>query len=218
MWVPERVWEQSFTSDLVAAQMRYTLLDDSHFKRAGLCEDELAGYYVTEENGRLLSIFPGSERLRYLIPFASPEKSIEYLREVAEQHPGGVVVFGADGEKLGSWPGTKTHVYEQGWLGQFFDALSENSDWLSVSTPSEVLQAVTPLGKIYVPEGSYREMTEWALPAEQLSNFEKIRHHWETEGNWQEIAPFVRGGYWRNFKIKYPETNEMYARMQMVCN
>ena len=26
----------------------------------------------------------------------------------------------------------------------------------------------------------------------------------------------MRGGYWRNFKVKYPETNEMYARMQMV--
>jgi alpha-amylase len=218
MWVPERVWEQSLTSDLVAARMRYTVLDDSHFKKAGLREDELYGYYVTEEDARLLTIFPGSERLRYLIPFASPEESIEYLRNVAEQHPGGVVVFGDDGEKLGSWPGTKTHVYEQGWLHQFFDALSANSDWLSVTTPGEVLQAVTPLGKVYLPEGSYREMTEWALPAEQLSNLEKIRHRWEAEGNWQEIAPFVRGGYWRNFKIKYSETNEMYARMQMVSH
>ena len=27
---------------------------------------------------------------------------------------------------------------------------------------------------------------------------------------------FVRGGFWRNFKVRYPETNEMYARMQMV--
>ena len=33
MWVPERVWEQSLTSDLVAAQMRYTLLDDSAVRR-----------------------------------------------------------------------------------------------------------------------------------------------------------------------------------------
>ena len=29
-------------------------------------------------------------------------------------------------------------------------------------------------------------------------------------------SPFVRGGYWRNFKVKYPETNAMYCRMQMV--
>ncbi|MBN68655.1 MAG: alpha-amylase, partial [Gimesia sp.] len=29
MWVPERVWEQSFVSDLVDAGMEFTLLDDS---------------------------------------------------------------------------------------------------------------------------------------------------------------------------------------------
>ena len=32
MWVPERVWEQSFTRDLVDAGIEYTILDDFHFK------------------------------------------------------------------------------------------------------------------------------------------------------------------------------------------
>src|SRR5262245_45122675 len=32
MWIPERVWEQNMTSDLVAAGIEYTLLDDTHFK------------------------------------------------------------------------------------------------------------------------------------------------------------------------------------------
>ena len=73
-----------------------------------------------------------------------------------------------------------------------------------------------PIGKVYIPEGSYREMTEWALPTERLKEFIQRKHHWEHESRWHEVAPFVRGGYWRNFKVKYPETNEMYARMQMV--
>ena len=33
---------------------------------------------------------------------------------------------------------------------------------------------------------------------------------------WAKIAPMVRGGFWRNFKRKYPESDEMYCRMQMV--
>ncbi len=36
LWVPERVWEQSFTRDLVDAGIEYTLLDDFHFKSVGL--------------------------------------------------------------------------------------------------------------------------------------------------------------------------------------
>jgi alpha-amylase len=46
--------------------------------------------------------------------------------------------------------------------------------------------------------------------------FENVKHRLEHEGRWREVAQFVHGGFWRNFKVKYPETNEMYARMQMV--
>ncbi len=216
MWIPERVWEQSLTSDLVEAGVRYTLLDDFHFKNAGLSEDTLHGYYITEDDGKLLSVFPGSERLRYTIPFREPEETIDYLRPIAERQPGAVVVFGDDGEKFGVWPGTKEHVFTHGWLRRFLDALVQNRSWLSVITPTDALDQVPPLGKIYIPEGSYREMTEWALPTERLKEFVHLKHRWEQEGRWPEVAPFVRGGYWRNFKVKYPETNEMYARMQMV--
>ncbi|HOA51374.1 MAG TPA: hypothetical protein PKI05_03905 [Thermogutta sp.] len=116
MWVPERVWEQSFTKDIVAAGIEYTVLDDYHFKAAGLRKEQLYGYYLTEDEGRLLAVFPGSERLRYTIPFAEPHVTIEYLREIGEKHPNAVVVFGDDGEKFGTWPDTKKHVYEDRWL------------------------------------------------------------------------------------------------------
>ncbi|HMO83928.1 MAG TPA: DUF1926 domain-containing protein [Lacipirellulaceae bacterium] len=216
MWMPERVWEQSLTSDLARAGMEYTVLDDFHFKNAGLGEEQLDGYYVTEDDGQLLRVLPGSERLRYLIPFQEPHLTIEYLRSVAERRPGAVMVFGDDGEKFGTWPGTKEHVYDHGWLARFFDALQQNADWLRLTTPSEAIETVPPLGKLYLPEGSYREMTEWALPAARINQYEDARHELEHHGMWDMIKPFVRGGYWRNFKVKYPETNEMYARMQMV--
>lgn len=216
MWIPERVWEQSLTRDIVTAGIRYTLLDDFHFKNAGLAADDLHGYYVTEDETKLLAVMPGSERLRYLIPFAEPHETINYLRSIADQQPNAVVVFGDDGEKFGSWPGTKDHVYTNGWLRRFFDALNANREWLQVVTPTEVLEQVPPRGKVYIPEGSYREMTEWALPVTRLIEFEDLHHRLDHEGRWTEVAPFVRGGYWRNFKVKYPETNEMYSRMQMV--
>jgi len=216
MWMPERVWEQSLTSDLADAGVRYTLLDDFHFKNAGLEEDQLHGYYITEDDAKLLAVFPGSEKLRYTIPFQEPEETINYLRPIAEQQPGAIVPFGDDGEKFGVWPGTHEHVYQNGWLRRFFDALVANRDWLAVVTPTEALDQVPPLGRIYIPEGSYREMTEWALPVKRLTEFVHLKHRLEQEGRWEEVAPFIRGGYWRNFKVKYPETNEMYARMQMV--
>ena len=62
---------------------------------------------MTEDEGRVLSVFPGSERLRYTIPFADPQQTIDYLAKMAEEHPNAIVVFGDDGEKFGTWPETQ---------------------------------------------------------------------------------------------------------------
>jgi hypothetical protein len=218
MWIPERVWEQCLASDLAAAGIAYTVLDDYHFKNAGLAEEQLHGYYVTEDDGRMLAIFPGSERLRYTIPFADPQETIEYLRRVAERHPHTVVVFGDDGEKFGTWPETKKHVYQDGWLRRFFDALLANASWIQLTTLAEAFEHVAPTGKIYLPDASYREMTEWALPAEQLVLYERMRHELQHDPRWPVLAQFMRGGFWRNFKVKYPESDEMYTRMLLVSN
>ena len=216
MWLPERVWEQNFAGDLVDAGIEYTIVDDFHFRNAGLTESELTGYLVTEDEGRVLSVFPGSERLRYTIPFADPQATIDHLAEIAEHHPNAVVVFGDDGEKFGTWPETKKHVYDDGWLVRFFDALLTNQEWIQVTTPAEAIDNVAPLGKVFLPDASYREMTEWALPAERLVEYESLSHEMESDPRWKALRQFVRGGFWRNFKCKYPESDEMYARMMMV--
>lgn len=218
LWLPERVWEQSFAGDITAAGLQYTMVDDYHFRCAGIPQNELMGYYSTEDEGRILFMFPDSERLRYLIPFAEPEESIAYLWEIAHTFDNPAIVFGDDGEKFGSWPETHQHVYEDGWLRRFLDLLRENSSWLKVTTPSGILDQVAPIGRTYLPDASYREMTEWVLPPAAQKEFVSLtRRHPENE-EWQRLVRFTRGGYWRNFRTRYPESNEMYARMIDVSN
>lgn len=216
MWTPERVWESCLTSDVVDAGIQYTVLDDFHFRAAGLRDPQLTSYFLTEDDGRVLKIFPGSEHLRYTIPFRPASETVDHCREVAERSPGAVLTFGDDGEKFGTWPDTKSHVYEKGWLRSFFDALTENSDWLHTVTLSEAIRQTPPAGKVYLPDCSYREMTEWALPVEAQETFDDVVHAMEDHQRWADLKSFVRGGYWRNFKTKYDETNEMYARMMHV--
>lgn len=212
MWMPERVWEQSFAGDLATAGIRYTILDDHHFRAAGMNQNQLFGYHLTEDEGRLLAVLPGSERLRYLIPFRNPQESIAYLKDIAEQHADAVVVFGDDGEKFGTWPETHKHVYEDGWLRRFLDALRENSEWLQVTTPAETLDHIKPQGLCYIPDASYREMTEWVLDSSTQQDLQRLNHI-EGDDNWKRLLQFARGGFWRNFRVKYPESNEMYCRM-----
>ena len=216
MWVPERVWEQAFAGDIAEAGIEYTLLDDTHFRNAGLNENDLHGYYLTEESGRLLKVFAGGERLRYLIPYADPYDTINYCRQIAEHVSNPVLIFGDDGEKFGVWPGSKDHVYRDGWLRRFLTALRENRDWLHVTTMSETVDHVSPLGRTYLPDASYREMTEWALPTEKQTQHRNLIAANEQRHDWHSLRQFVRAGFWRNFLVKYPEANEMYSRMMQV--
>ena len=216
MWMPERVWESSLTSDVVDGGIQYTVLDDYHFRAGGMPAEQLTGYFIAEDEGRMLRIFPGSEHLRYTIPFQAVDETINHCRSVAERTPGAVLTFGDDGEKFGTWPDTKRHVYEKGWLKDFFAALSDNSEWLHTITLAEAIERTPAVGKVYLPDCSYREMTEWSLPVESQNQLDDVTHAMEGDHRWEALKTFVRGGYWRNFKTKYPETNEMYARMMHV--
>jgi 4-alpha-glucanotransferase len=216
MWVPERVWESSLTSDLARAGMHYTVLDDYHFLTAGLKPESLTGSFLTEEDGFLLRVFPGSEALRYLIPFAEVNQTIELARNLAAQNPDSLLVFADDGEKFGSWPDTFGHVYERNWLRNFFSALDANASWLRTVTLGDATRQQPPVGKVYLPECSYREMTEWALPSSQQQAYQDLVHRLETHPDWPLIRQRLRAGNWRNFRVKYSESNEMYCRMMQV--
>ncbi len=219
MWVPERVWEQHLVSAIVEAGVEYTVLDDAHFQRAGLHDDQLFGYYLTEDDGRLLKVFPSSERLRYMVPFHEPHDSYEFLRRLAHNRPGATVVCADDGEKFGSWPETFDHVFTNGWLRRFCDMLRGNRDWIRPTTFAEAVDATLPLGKVYLPDGSYREMTEWALPSAKLVELKHAQRHSEGHPAADRLKPFVRaGGFWRNFKARYAESDEMYARMLEISH
>jgi alpha-amylase len=220
-WVAERVWEQSLTRSLADAGVEYITLDDSQFLHAGLTDRELVGGFLTEDDGRLLRVYPASEELRYRIPFQEPQKTIEYLARVAERgahEVGGqhLVVYADDGEKFGSWPETYTHVYTNGWLRRFIETLLANRDWIHLATLAEVTDRVPPVGKIYLPDGSYREMTEWALPASRQAEYEDLVDRLKREGRYEELKPFLKMGFWRNFKAKYREANLLYAKSLAV--
>ncbi|MDA7950759.1 MAG: DUF1926 domain-containing protein [Pirellulaceae bacterium] len=216
LWLAERVWEQNLTEDLSESGVDYLILDDFHFRSAGLAEEALDGYYLTEENSKTVKVFPGSEPLRYAIPFAEPHVTIDHLRELSLRPHPTLAVFADDGEKFGTWPKTKQHVYDNRWLERFFTALHENRSWLQTTTLKKVAENFSSKGTIYLPDASYREMTEWALPTDEGEQLEKFREQQKTIPFLQNNRHRLRGGYWRNFKIKYPESSEMYARMQEV--
>jgi len=216
IWLTERVWEPALPQALAAAGIAYTLTDDTHFLNAGLEPEALFGDYITESNGAPVRVVPGQKDLRYLLPFQAVEKTVEYLSEVSKKHPNGLAAMGDDLEKFGVWPETHKHVYESGWLEDFFTALEEQATWLRPVRVSDYLDACPPLGRIYLPTASYQEMMEWALPEAAEAVLERARHRAEKMEDGAEFLRFLRGGLWNNFFHKYSEANLLHKRMLWV--
>ncbi len=213
MWLAERVWEPKLAKSLPASGMKFALVDDFHFKAGGLKEDQLLGYFNVEDEGSVFSLFPISEWLRYSTPFKQVEQTINYLRQMSEVKENPLLVIVDDGEKFGCWPGTRKWVYEEGWLENFLSALEENSDWIETLTCSECLQRFPPAGLFYLPVGAYFNMGEWSLSAERAVEYQNLMQKLKNEGLLERYKGFLRGGIWRNFLIKYPESNQLHKKM-----
>jgi alpha-amylase/alpha-mannosidase (GH57 family) len=214
LWLTERAWEPQVAEDLIRAGIKYVVVDDRHFLVSGFDRENLHTYYLTEAEGNSLAVFPIDEHLRYLIPFQPPEQLVGYLERLYQSgHP--MAIYIDDGEKFGAWPGTYKWVYEDGWLNNFFEKLKVASDsFVSMATFSEVMASTPPSGPAYLSISSYREMEEWTLPAAHVERMEVLKTR--IGNDWRDFSPHIRGGHWRNFFVKYPESNLLHKKMLLL--
>ena len=212
-WLAERVWEPQLPSTLATAGVDYTLVDDNHFVAAGFEFEQLYGYYIVEDLGHTVRLLPGLKLLRYYIPFRQVSETIEYLRSAASSHPGSFAAMGDDMEKFGIWPGTYDLCYREGWMEQFFTALEQSSDWLTLSTPGHAISSRPPLGRADLPVASYNEMGEWALPTPARVRYHQLLREFSSR---DDVLSFLRGGIWREFLSKYREANLLHKKMLYV--
>jgi len=216
-WLAERVWEPDLPTSLVTSGYQWTVLDDAHFRAAAIPEEALWGPYTTDDQGKVLTVFGTEQGLRYRIPFAEVDDVIGYLRDHATERGERVGTMGDDGEKFGGWPTTFEHCWgPTGWVEQFFSALEENRDWLTTVTPSGWLDGHGPVGRVYLPTGSYAEMGEWALPADEGAAFAHEVH--EATAEHRPELRWLRGAIWRNFQVKYREVNDLHKQMLRVSD
>jgi len=218
MWLAERVWEQSLVGSLARAGVEFVVVDDTHFRHAGLADEQLLGYYVTEEQGATIKVIPIDKTLRYTVPFQPLEQTRHYLQRVASENGQRVVVNADDGEKFGVWPKTFKHVYENGWLESFCSMLDEEQTWIRTIHLGTVVDEFPAQGRVYLPAASYSEMMKWALNPTAFVQLERFEKQLKESGLLEGNDMFVRGAHWRNFLARYPESNHMHKKMLRVAH
>jgi len=213
MWLTERVWDSSIVSDMKATGMEFAMVDDYHFIASGM-DGELDGYYLTEEGGETVSLFPISKELRYAIPFKSVESAVETVIRACRRDDGVAVIFD-DAEKFGMWPGTAEWVYAGGWLESFVTSILQNDEIETIHF-SEYMSRHRPIGLAYLPNVSYFEMGEWSLKAREALSLEEMKRDMGEKAFEENGIRFLKGGIWKNFLLKYEESNRIHKRMLEV--
>lgn len=211
-WLTERVWESTVVPALGDANIRYVTVDDYHFLCTGKQQHQLNGFYTTEEDGRTLDLFPISEPLRYRLPFSPAHEVVGFLESMADESGQSAAVYFDDIEKFGIWPETYEWVYERGWLKDFIEGVL-NSPVIRTMRYSDYHAQAKTRGVVYLPTASYSEMNEWTLPVPAAHHYADMVDREKWEGRWEQTKPFVRGGIWRNFFMRFPESNWMHKRM-----
>ncbi|MDR0454095.1 MAG: DUF1926 domain-containing protein [Deferribacteraceae bacterium] len=210
VWLTERVWDPSILPDLAACGIEDLIVDDYHFYAAGFSETSLTGYFRTEHDGSAINIFPIDQTLRYKIPFSLMPELVSYVKKMRDSGRNMLVCFD-DGEKFGLWPETYEWVYEKGWLTNFMNEVTSNSE-IKTSHFSDLKKTLKPLGMAYLPITSYQEMGEWSLFSNLQQNFTDMEKFLKNTKYEPFVKNFVRGSIWKNFFVKYPEANRIHKR------
>ena len=210
-WLTERVWESAVAPALVETGIRYVAVDDYHFLCAGAAPEKLDSFHTTEEDGVRLDLFPISEQARYRLPFSPAHEVVGWLEDLARQGRKAAIYFD-DIEKFGIWPETYHWVYEKGWLTQFIEGVLA-SKLIRTETFAEYHARERTRGIVYLPTTSYIEMNEWTLPGPRALEYHALLEAEKAAGRFEAHKPFLRGGIWRNFMMRYSEANWMHKRM-----
>jgi hypothetical protein len=211
LWLTERVWDPSIIPDIVQCGIDYITFDDYHFLSVGYDKPDLFNYYITEQDGFSLNVFPIDKHLRYIVPFKEAVEIISYLKNL-QNNNGGLAVIFDDGEKFGVWPGTYDWVYNKGWLATFLESLLLEED-IETSHFKDIVSGYKPKGIAYLPITSYMEMGEWSLFADSYELFDECMNHLKSEGLLEKYQYIIKGGIWKNFLSKYTESNHLHKRI-----
>lgn len=188
-WVPERVWEPGLASMFNASGMDFVFLDDWHFHKAELNKTDSFAPCYTEDQGKLVVVYPICSEFRRFLSTGSPQDAVDRLIAHCSEDEDKTLVIMEDGADLGLIEGSHEVCYKQGGLSRFLESILEQKDHCKLINPAKFIKYTKPEKKAYFTCTSYEQMMNWSAPLN------------------------MTGGHFRQFLTKYPESNLMYSKM-----
>ncbi|MDR1251562.1 MAG: alpha-amylase [Treponema sp.] len=145
-WIPALAWEQHLVSPLAACGMAYTFLGENQFLLAGLGTEDLFAPCISEDQGKLITIFPISQSTGA----ALAEKNISLVLEELQSRlpPHGEQIVSVFPERLASSSG---ETLDYTW-NRFFEELSLCESQVECLSPAKLLKGLRGLKKASFPD------------------------------------------------------------------
>jgi hypothetical protein len=143
-WLPALAWEQNLVSPLNACGIGYTFLSDSQFLLAGLEGNDLYLPCITEDQGKIITVFPASNELKEGFARKNASDVLNGLARVLPQGSWTASVFPGDiFTEEGASPEFTFH--------RFFEELSRCESFVEYTTPARLNRSFEKLKKAYFP-------------------------------------------------------------------
>jgi 4-alpha-glucanotransferase len=148
-WVTQQVWDPSLAYMFASSGMDYLFLDDHHFFNAGGTEEGLYEPCITEDQGKIITVFPVLQKFNDRIPREGPREMIEKLLSAGGKNTPRVVTILEPGEKYGLYGESGKRCYQENWFESFFSILFDHEDTIEMVRPGSLLRYYVPKKKFY---------------------------------------------------------------------
>jgi hypothetical protein len=145
-WIPALAWEQHLVSPLAACGMGYAFLGENQFLMAGLDPAGLFAPCISEDQGKLITIFPVLRSVESELA----EKNISLVLEDLHRRlpPGGEKIVSIFPERLVSGEGESP---DYTW-NRFFEELSLSEALVECVSPGKLIKGLKGLKKLSFPD------------------------------------------------------------------
>ena len=153
-WITEHVWEPSLASVLAKTRISYLCLPKEYFTFTGINETDVSGYYITEDEGKKVAIFPITHSLNDLAKNYSVDESLSKLINKESHQKNKLSVISLDMSSI--------EIEMLDWVSKLLILLETKVDDIETALPSEYFQKTKPQGRIYLPHNQC--IKPWSTP------------------------------------------------------
>lgn len=148
-WVTQQVWDPSLAYMFASSGMDYLFLDDHHLYNAGGNDRNMYEPCITEDQGKIIMVFPVVRKFKNCIPQKSPRDIVNDIIAVGNEEGGNIVTILEPGENYGLYGESGKTCYQNNWFENFFSLLLDHDDEIEMVRPGSVVRYFTPKNKFY---------------------------------------------------------------------